>query len=159
MTNGKSLDATWILALSRPSLYSITTMKNSSLWPLRLAIPGIIWLSCLIPTIHAGDPSLKAELVSPQDGAVFDNYPRTAKFSWKTVFGAAKYLVEIQCSVKDMDTGKSTWIDCKKVYVTDVQLSLDSFPGAQQGRWRVTAYDAAGGEGESSEWRTFRFTR
>jgi hypothetical protein len=119
----------------------------------------MFWLSCLIPTIHAGDPSLKADLVSPQDGAVFDNYPRTAKFSWNTVLGAAKYLVEVQCSVRDMDTGKSTWIDCKKVYVTDAQFTLDSFPGVQQGRWRVTAYDTTGGEGDSSEWRTFRFTR
>ena len=134
-------------------------MQKSPLWPLRFVILGVICLSRLIPMIHAGDPSLKAELVSPQDGAVFDNYPRTAKFSWNAVFGAAKYLIEVQCAIKDMDTGKSSWLECKKVYVTDVQFSMDSFPGAQQGRWRVTAYDAGGGEGESSEWRTFRFTR
>jgi hypothetical protein len=146
------------MADSKQVGYSITTMKTSSSWPLR-AILGMIWLSCLISTIHAADPSLKAELVSPQEGAVFDNYPRTAKFSWKTVFGAAKYLVEVQCSVKDMDSGKISWIDCKKVYVTDAQFTLDTFPGAQQGRWRVTAFDAGGGEGESSDWRTFRFKR
>jgi hypothetical protein len=124
-----------------------------------LGLLGAIAWSSHISPIRAGDPSLKTELVSPKDVAVFDNYPRSATFSWKAVFGASKYYVEVQCSVKDMDTGKSTWILFRKSYVTDTQFSIDTFVGAQAGRWRVTAYDAGGGAGDSSEWRTFRFTR
>ena len=144
---------------AQSSLNNTPPLDKIFLRTLRLSVLFGISFFGVISSIHAGDPSLKTELTSPEDGAVFNNYPRTATFKWKAVLDAAKYLIEVQCSVKDMDTGNSTWIEATKKYVTGTQFNMTSFPGAQTGRWRVTAYDAGGGEGESSEWRTFRFTR
>jgi hypothetical protein len=131
-------------------------MKHPSL---HLALFAGLSLFCLVSPLHAGDPSLNTELVSPQDAAVFNNYPRALTLQWKPVLGASKYLVEIQCSVKDMDTGKINWIDWQKKEVTEAQFTIKMFAGAQPGRWRVTAFDSAGGAGDASDWRTFRFTK
>jgi len=134
-------------------------MKFSSFSPLRLAILAGLSLLCLISPLHAGDPSLNTELVSPQDAAVFNNYPRTLTLQWKAVLGASKYLVEIQCSVRNLDTGNNSWVDWQKKEVTDTQFTIKNFAGANPGRWRVTAFDSGGGASDATDWRTFRFTK
>ena len=120
---------------------------------------AVILLSLLISQFHAAAQLQKPSLTDPKEGAVFDNYPRKATFSWQPVPQASKYCIEIQSEVKNMDTGKSDWITFWKLFSTETHSKIDNFVGAQQGRWRVTAIDATGATGQCSEWRTFRFTK
>jgi hypothetical protein len=108
---------------------------------------------------HAEVAHVKPKLTAPSEGAVFDNYPRTAVFSWERVPRASKYRIEVQCEIKDADTGQASWIGCAILFSAESQVKLDTFPGAQRGRWRVIGMDAKGATGQSSEWRTFRFTK
>jgi hypothetical protein len=99
--------------------------------------------------------------VSPPNGSIFDNYPRTTTVVWKPVTGAAQYMVEVDCfhcCERDRwctDVGR-TW---------QVSPPLDGtswtfdFVGAQPGRWRVWAISAAGSRGPKSDWWTFTYTR
>ena len=124
----------------------------------QLCFAGIL-LSLLISPVCADNTLLKPSLVNPKEGAVFENYPRTAAFSWEPVQWASKYRVDIQCEVKNLDSGQVSWIDYRKLFSTQCHAKIDNFAGAQRGRWRVTAIDATGVSGQSSEWRTFRFTK
>jgi hypothetical protein len=114
----------------------------------------------LIIPVYGADSALDTpNLTSPEQNATFNNYPRSVNFSWEAVMGASKYCIEIQCLVKDLSTGKDNWIQCIKRYTTNIHSSIDTFPGAQPGRWRVTAVDSHGKLGQSSEWWKFRFTK
>jgi hypothetical protein len=93
-------------------------------------------------------------LVSPANGAVFNNFPRTTTLRWQPVTGAAKYLVEVQCDV----CGSTPWVPWITTNVTGTSYTFD-WVGAQSGRWRITAISAAGTKGSPSAFRTFRYTR
>jgi hypothetical protein len=116
-------------------------------------------LSLPIFQFHAAAQLQKPALTDPKEGAVFDNYPRKATFSWEPVQWASKYCIEIQCEIKDIDSGESSWIVFRKLYSTECHTQIDTFVGAQRGRWHVTAIDTTSAAGDTSEWRTFRFTK
>lgn len=99
--------------------------------------------------------------VSPVNGTVFNNFPRTTKLEWKPVPGAASYTVEIDC-MHCCQSGK--WCtDIGKQYKVVPNLKASSytfnFVGAQPGKWRVWAVGANGQPGPKSAWWEFRYTR
>lgn len=99
--------------------------------------------------------STKPILVSPADGAVFDIFPRTTTYVWQAVPGATSYRIQIQfCQAACTDANSAPW---KTQTVTGTSFTND-FVGAQPGRWRVTAVFPTG-DGATSDWRQFRYTR
>lgn len=107
-------------------------------------------------------PALTAPVqISPPNGAVFNNFPRTTKVVWNPVPGAASYTVEIDC-LSCCQAGK--WCtDVGKLYQVVPNLRATdytfNFVGAQPGRWRVWAVGANGQQGPKSPWREFRYTK
>ncbi len=109
------------------------------------------------------------QLLSPDAGAVMNNYPRKTTVTWEPVIGAASYTVQIQYAGK-IDSEVAEWYDLDEYfryypganYVPPVRISTTSFTfnyiGAGLGRWRVWALDASGKEGIKSEWRRFRYS-
>ncbi len=98
--------------------------------------------------------------LSPADGSVFSNYPRTTTLKWSTVTGAASYAVEIDCyhccqaNQWCTDVGK-TWVVVPNLVTTSYTFD---FVGAQPGRWRVWATDANGQASPKSGWWGFKYT-
>jgi len=99
--------------------------------------------------------------LSPANGSVFENYPRTTRLQWSPVPGAATYTVEIDA----YDVGSGRWFSdlAGKPWglvpnIKETSYTFD-FVGAQPGRWRVWAVDANGQEGPQSGWWEFRYTR
>lgn len=99
-------------------------------------------------------------LLSPDDRAEFQIYPRHTKLEWQPVDGAAYYLVEIDvCDGRNRDLREcvnpmpfSTTASLKPVKVESTTYEFD-FVGRQPGRWRIWAVDAKGQEGFKSPWR------
>lgn len=102
-------------------------------------------------------PALTAPVqISPPNGAVFNNFPRTTKLAWNPVPGAGSYTVEVEYFAPPAP-GK--WMPLKltpNLHTTDYTFD---FVGAQPGRWRVWAVGANGQKGPQSAWREFRYTR
>ncbi len=99
--------------------------------------------------------------VSPEDGAVFSISPRTMTLSWQPVPGAAKYMVEVD-AFGACTAGRFCSDVDGATQITDAGGALNTqvtFVGAQPGRWRVWAVDAAGKTGRKSPWREFLHKR
>jgi len=93
--------------------------------------------------------------VSPANGAVLTNFPRNGTLTWKPVEGAAKYRVELQC-LHCMKVGQ--WSPMAGTPTTTTATSFSfSWPGDNQGRWRVTAIAADGSVGLNGDWSQFEF--
>jgi List-Bact-rpt repeat protein/PKD domain-containing protein len=88
-------------------------------------------------------------LVSPANGAVLFNYPRTTTVTWRSVNGAARYHLEAQIN-------KGTWMPAADTMVTSTSASF-GFDSDNPGRWRVTAIAPDGSPGTTSAWRTFSY--
>ncbi len=99
-------------------------------------------------------------LVSPDDGASFDVYPRATTLLWEPVEGAAKYLVEIMaCAPNDIKTCFSHPMLEKTTRETLDTIYSFNFVGEQTGKWRVTPINSGGELGNPSAWRTFTYTK
>ena len=126
--------------------------------------------------VEGGELNLRSEetlpaplLLTPDEGAVMNHYPRKTTVKWEPVIGAASYTVEIQYS-DGSDSDVREWLDLGEHlrnfpaarYVPPVRISNTSFSfewiGANPGRWRVWAIDSAGKEGIKTEWRHFRYS-
>jgi hypothetical protein len=118
-------------------------------------------------------------LLSPEKGAVLNNPAKLTTLSWAPVQSAAAYVVEwdYAWSEKDgivwwseqpersrqPDQTRGWWFAARhsslsQFSTTETSYAL-SFIGAQPGRWRVWAVDAADNPGNKSEWREFRYTQ
>jgi hypothetical protein len=98
--------------------------------------------------------------LSPPSGSVFDVFPRTATFTWQGVSQAASYNFYMEaCAAGDTACVGATITYPAVRGLTTPTYSISNFVGAQPGRWRVTATNASGVEGQTSPWWTFRFTR
>jgi hypothetical protein len=99
-------------------------------------------------------------LVSPENGKVFDTYPRNTTLDWTPVPGAVKYLVEIVAcngpNQADCFPLKMNGSSTRQTTGTDYSFS---FIGAQPGQWRVWAVDANGKDGTVSPWWTFKYLK
>jgi hypothetical protein len=126
--------------------------------------------------VEGGELNLSSEetlpapqLLTPDDGAVMNHYPRKTTVNWEPVIGAVSYTVEIQSS-GGINSDGCEWYDLGEYlryfpeahYVPPVRISTTSFSfnwlGANLGRWRVWAIDASGKEGIKSQWRRFRYS-
>ena len=92
------------------------------------------------------------ELLSPKDKDTFNIYPRTTKLTWRAVFGAKSYRVEIQYN------NYKSWTAFKMDTVINTSYTFD-FIGAQPGRWRVFAINSDNKESEGSAWREFSYLK
>jgi hypothetical protein len=97
-------------------------------------------------------------LVSPNDGEVFDVFPRNTSVSWQPVAGAVEYAVYLDgygCGVvwcSDLGWGyRASHLPGTSTVVTS--------GGSGPYRWRVAAIGADGRAGPFSEWRGFRYLR
>jgi hypothetical protein len=103
-------------------------------------------------------PSLK----SPENGIVFNHYPRKTQLQWGKVPGAISYVVQVDI-FSFGGAEKPHWATDEGL--TYIQQTLKDetfsfeFAGAQPGRWRVWAVDARGTEGRKSVWSAFQFTQ
>lgn len=113
-----------------------------------------------------GDPTLTwwkgvvPQLEQPQEGDVFDQWPRRMQFRWDPVnIPGVKYTVEVD-AFQAVNAGK--WAEetnqTFRIYHNITGNTHDhSFVGAQRGRWRVRAQ--VGSQTCSwSPWSYFRFT-
>ena len=91
--------------------------------------------------------------VSPQDGAVFNRYPRTTTLTWRAVNYAVKYRVEVQCDT----CGSTPWTPWITTTTTATKYTFN-WVGKNSGRWRVTAIGVDGTVGYSSPFWTFTYT-
>ena len=104
-------------------------------------------------TVSVAAPSL----LSPAPGTVFGHYPRDTMLVWSEVPGAASYVVE--WDYKGADAWASDQRGTQGALIrTSQPVANFKFIGAQPGRWRVWAIDAAGQPGPKSDWREFRYT-
>jgi hypothetical protein len=99
--------------------------------------------------------------ISPEDGIVFEHYPRTTTLEWMSVPGAKSYTVEVDCYHCCI---RSRWCaDIGEKYRVEKNLTATSytfnFVGAQPGRWRVTAVGESGRTIIQTDWWEFRYTR
>lgn len=118
-----------------------------------------------VPDGNRGLPAPR--LISPTNGAVFNDFPRTLTLKWEAVPDATGYVVEVDFYDPQGLPGaglKPGWVSERDSHIYIQQsVSATSFPfdfvGAQPGRWRVWAIDMNGQEGSKSDWCVFRFTR
>jgi hypothetical protein len=89
--------------------------------------------------------------LAPADGSVFDHFPRETTLSWTSVPGAVSYSIETQFFGGSWSSGASAGDIASTSYTFD-------FVGAQPGRWRVWATNAAGEDSPKSPWWTFEYT-
>jgi hypothetical protein len=93
--------------------------------------------------------------ISPNNGSVFSEYPRTTTLKWNKVSRAASYSLEVQYG----DPDYKWWaLAIRKTGIKTTSYTFD-FVGAQPGRWRVWAVATNGYKSEKSSWRYFRYTR
>jgi hypothetical protein len=98
--------------------------------------------------------------LSPLDGTIFNNFPRTTTLSWASLPGAVSYIVEIDCfhcCEKDKwcaDVG-SPPLSVRGITTTSYTFN---YFGAQPGRWRVRAVGAGGQQSPKTDWWVFIYT-
>jgi hypothetical protein len=99
--------------------------------------------------------------LSPANGTVFNQFPRTTTLQWSAVPGAATYTIEIDCYLCCASNKWCTDVGRTFAVVPNIKGTnyVFNFVGAQPGRWRVWAVDASGHEGPSSAWWEFRYTK
>jgi hypothetical protein len=135
--------------------------KKKPWWPYAVAAGVVVVVLAVVGIlVFSGggdefDPTVKPTLMSPADGAVFSNFPRTTNYQWQAVPGATQYRLQIQfCQAACTDANAANW---RAPRLTAGTTFTDDFVGAQPGRWRVTAIGPSG-DGATSEWRQFRYT-
>jgi hypothetical protein len=98
--------------------------------------------------------------LSPPDGSVFNNFPRTTTLTWTAVPGAASYTVEIDCfhccqsGFWCTDIGQAFRI---QTGIPTASFTFN-FVGAQPGRWRVWAVGPNGEQSPKTGWWVFSYT-
>jgi len=95
--------------------------------------------------------------LSPANGTVFNNYPRTTTLQWSAVSGAASYTVQVYYYQPGDTTCTGGAQDYLTPNITSTSYTFD-FVGAQPGCWRVWAVDAAGRQSPISGWWEFSYT-
>jgi len=116
--------------------------------PFDLIPPGATSIEIPLAIGLIEDPDVPApKPLAPDDGAVFNIFPRKTHLIWEAVPGAIAYGVEVNIA------GESTLFSSEKP-----ELTFD-FVGAQPGRWRVWAVLLNSKRSPASERRGFRHLR
>ena len=104
-------------------------------------------------TVNVSAPNL----LSPAPGTVFGHYPRDTMLVWSGVPGHESYVVE--WDYKGADSWAADQRSTQGALIkTSQPVANFKFIGAQPGRWRVWAIDAAGQPGPKSDCREFLYT-
>ena len=112
------------------------------------------------PTPDVAPPPVPQPL-SPATGTLFTHFPRNTTLVWSAVSDPSApvtYRVHVQFC-QGSATNPTNCAD-RPTYCPGVVTSTTctfNFVGAQPGRWRVAAVDAAGNESAFSNWSTFEF--
>ncbi len=95
--------------------------------------------------------------ISPANGTVFTNYPRTTTLQWSSVPGAASYSIEVDYynNGNTTCTGGTPWKTATGITGTSYTFN---FVGAQPGCWRVWAVNGNSQPGQKSNWSEFSYT-
>lgn len=112
-------------------------------------------LPCLGPAI--GGLAIPLQ-VSPANGTVFGNDPRTTTISWNSVPGAASYGVAVDSYPEGTTDCNSSSGESYILATTEGTSYTFNFVGAQPGCWRVWAIGPDGDPAESSPWWEFSYT-
>lgn len=106
--------------------------------------------------------------LSPLDGSMLSNFPRTTRLIWEDTSQQVTYTIEIQYKTIRVNIVGNNITPILPWYFTDMMVvsKLDSqtseydfeFVGKQEGRWRIWAVDSAGHESPKSPWWTFTYT-
>jgi eukaryotic-like serine/threonine-protein kinase len=98
--------------------------------------------------------------LTPPNGAIFSNYPRTTTLTWSPVAGAASYTVELDCFQCCAANKWCTAVGRSWQTVTGITGTTYVFNwvGAQPGRWKVWAVGRKGRKGRKSPWSKFTYT-
>jgi eukaryotic-like serine/threonine-protein kinase len=112
--------------------------------------------------------------LSPSDGAVFADFPRSTTLQWSAVPGVIFYGIEIDCGVPGPSGTAVSWGSetrppqtttsgadkpCFPLTLVTEPTYTFNFVGAQPGRWRVWAIGKFGQRSAKIAWRQFRYTR
>jgi hypothetical protein len=97
--------------------------------------------------------------VSPINGQIFSNYPRTTTLAWNPVPEATGYVVQVDCCQDREVLSGSIWQTVQKTIVNSTAFTFN-FNGAQPGRWSVFAIDSTNKHQQSapSQWSIFKYT-
>jgi len=119
----------------------------------------------VVPPIDEEEPPTIPKLISPEDGSIFDYYPRNLTLDWESSSGSGTITYVLEhgwtsfFSSEDLYDMGEWGADCTYFYPLE-NLSETSysffFVGMQPGRWRVKAKSEYG-ESDWSEWFYFRF--
>ena len=101
---------------------------------------------------------IKPVLRSPDDGAKFDNYPRTLDLIWETISGATAYQVDTEIQINGPVPNSTQWVPLNTATASGNQTTIE-FTGANWGRWRISAVNEVGEKTQESDWRTFQFIK
>ncbi len=123
------------------------------------------------PTPGSGQALSAPIQISPNDGMIFtETFPRPMTFTWQPVAGAATYRVEVDCyhccvadkwceglvpPVVQPINGVPISTNLPIYQATTTSYHINSWVGAQPGRWKVWAVDSQGREGLQSPWWQF----
>jgi hypothetical protein len=140
---------------------SIGAWQSSAANKVTVGATGLVTAITGGESIEGGDSSFVSSILTTQepgptlfvDGFTFDLFPRTTTLVWNAVQGAVSYQVvtefgngsgtnpfcsvPAECAVWTQQVAGST--------TTNALMFTFDFVGAQPGRWRVTALNAAGG--------------
>ncbi len=101
----------------------------------------------LLPIVFP--PLVAPQQVSPANGAVFTNFPRTTKLTWKAVSGAASYTVQIYYYQSDDTTCTGGTPYPPVTGITETRYTFN-FIADLPGCWQVWAVDSSGRQGIKS---------
>ncbi|MBI3438687.1 MAG: hypothetical protein HY054_08590 [Proteobacteria bacterium] len=92
--------------------------------------------------------------LTPANGAILDGSGQQATFTWATLPGAVRYIVEIEV----YDPATEQWVE-DPASVLRAEASGESYnanlPSAQVERWRVQGIDQSGNASAFSDWAQF----
>lgn len=147
----------YMISLNKAQIYSSKIFK-------RRVIKYLYEQGC-IGDEGGEEPPSTPKLISPENGSIFDHYPRSLTLDWESSSGPGiiTYVLEhgfTWCfsheNLYDMgEWGAGCTCFYPLRYLSETSYSFD-FVGAQPGRWRVKA-ESEYGESEWSEWFYFRF--
>lgn len=141
---------------------------------LSLTLSAVIGLSgCgvggnpVVPPTDEEEPPSIPKLISPENGAILNYYPRNLTLDWESSSGSGTITYVLEYGFTDSFSHEDLYdmgewgADCTLFYplkyLSETSYSF-VFVGAQPGRWRVKAKSEYG-ESEWSKWFYFRFWR
>jgi hypothetical protein len=118
--------------------------------------------SVSVENAGCGNRLAAPRLVAPANGALLSSrFSTDMTLVWSAVPGAASYALEVHvCGWEGRSQVQSCNDDWADLFLYDERSTTrfeGVFMGAQPGRWRVWAIDAAGIAGRMSEWWTFSY--